>query len=841
MGTPRIDRLVAASLTLVLALASTPSDGQDRQIPFAPAEPLWRLDAPSRDGQRIEIGAEHFQPGDLAALDLDDGRRAVAVTVSARAPLGDHVLRGGAGEGQILLVTGGMGGYGRFGAGRAVQYAMPDGMGGTILLAPGAVRATDLAAEERAVIAAALRDLRGARPGAQPVQATLSPDFVQRHGLASRLRAQYLAEAVNDALTASESDVWINLAAVREGAGGAEPGIALATLDTMAAEVIVAAVLPSSRTVQVGDPATAFATIINAGTDTATQCGLQLTGAQPAGSFFFQITDALNTPAGLPDTPVDIAPGGAQSFVFAFTPSAVFEPGGPLPIDFVCSNRTSATITPGVNTLWFSASATPVPDIIAIAEVGAGSGLNTQPGVVDIIDRQRNGAFAVATTNVGVSGEITVSAAPTNPALPVAARVCQTNPVTGACLSPPADSVTLTIAPGATPTFAVFVIGTVPVGFAPATNRIQVSFHEGAALRGSTTVAVRTLLSAPILPEVSFLYADADVILPAHFRNGPVAAADNTPLDNAITNAGATLGRVLFYDRRLSANNTVSCASCHTQATGFSDPLQFSAGFAGGQTTRHSPGLSNARYYDNGRFFWDERAATLEEQVLAPIESVVEMGLTVDEAVTRVAAEDFYGPLFDAAFGDPGVTSQRMALAMAQFVRAMTSANSRFDQALADGPLGSAAFQAHFSESEYLGLQLFMPVPGSDIQNVGCAACHNTLAHVSDAVHNIGLENPPVDEGAGNGEFKSPSLRNAGVRTHFMHDGRFTTLAQVIEHYNSGVVGSPDLDPRLRDGPGQPQRLNLTDAEKAALEAFLHTLTDNDFLTDPRFSDPFLD
>ncbi|MEE2565336.1 cytochrome-c peroxidase [Hyphobacterium marinum] len=839
MGLQDCVRQAGTGLAFAFLFITAPSDGQAGPIPFAPGAPVWTVSA---DGRATDLRTAEFRPGDAASVVIGSHRDAVAISRADYGLLGQHILTasGIGSETGVLLVSGGMGAFGRVTGDAGTGYLAPDGAGGSVWLEASSLRARDLAAEERQVVSAARR-LLGEEAGPVTLEARLSPAFVRRHGLAAQLRAQYLAEVVNSELAETGSDRRVTLGAVRETPDGGEPGIAFATLDTMSAEIIVAAVLPNSRAVQVGDTATAFATIINAGAETATSCGLQLTGADPAGTFSFQTTDAANTPVGAVNGTVDIGPGAAQSFLFAFTPSAVFEPGGNLPLEFACTNQASAAITPGVNTLWFSASAAAVPDIIAISEVGAGSGLNTTAGVVDIIDRQRNGAFVVATTNVGVSGEITVSAAPTNEALPVSVRVCQTNPGTGACLATPTDSVSLTIGPGATPTFAFFAIGDIPVAFAPATNRIQVSFREGAALRGSTTVAVRTLMSEPVLPDISFLYSDSDVTLPAHFRNGPVAAADNTPIDNAITNAGATLGRVLFYDRRLSANNTVSCASCHTQATGFSEGAQFSAGFAGELTGRHSPGLSNARYYDNGRFFWDERAATLEDQVLAPIQSEVEMGLTLEEAVARVAAEDFYGALFQAAFGDPEVTSERMSLAMAQFVRAMTSANSRFDQALADGPLGSAAFEANFTAEEFLGLQLFMPVPGSAIDDVGCGACHNTLAHISDAVHNIGLENPPVDDGAGNGAFKAPSLRNVAVRTHFMHDGRFSSLAEVIEHYNSGVVGSPDLDPRLRQGPGQPLRLNLTDDEKAALEAFLHTLTDNSFLTDPRFSDPFVD
>ncbi|QNL19984.1 hypothetical protein HXX25_11995 [Hyphobacterium sp. CCMP332] len=607
---------------------------------------------------------------------------------------------------------------------------------------------------------------------------------------------------------------------------------------------IVAAVLPSSRAVQVGDTATAFATIINSGQIEAENCRVALApGGEAAGTFAFQTTDANNVATGSPNAGVNIAGGGSQSFVFAFTPAAPYA-GGDLPLVFDCDNTPPAAMTAGVNSFWLSASTTAGADIVAVSDTGSAVGLNTLPGVVETIDRQKNGAFVVAISNIGAAANLTARPVLSQDGITVTPRICQTNQATGACLSPATADVDFFIGANQTASFAIFVEDGMPVTFQPGSNRISVRFEEDGALRGSTSVAVRTLMSEPIPPQIPYLYADADIDLPNYYRNGPVAGADNTPLDNHITNPGAALGRVLFYDRRLSANNTTSCASCHTQATGFSDPLELSRGFAGELTSRHSPGLSNARYYANGHFFWDERAETLEDQTLAPIQSAVEMGLTLEEAVARVDAESFYDALFTAAFGDAAVTSDRMALAMAQFVRSLTTYNSRFDDALTAGPVGSPAFEANFTEQEYLGLQLFMPVNGSSIQNVGCAACHNTLAHISDDVHNIGLNaanDADADAGNGLGEFKSPSLRNVGVRPHFMHDGRFTTLAQVIEHYNSGVILNPNLDPRLRAGGGQPRRLNLTTEEAQALEAFLHTLTDNDFLTDPRFADPFVD
>ena len=347
-------------------------------------------------------------------------------------------------------------------------------------------------------------------------------------------------------------------------------------------------------------------------------------------------------------------------------------------------------------------------------------------------------------------------------------------------------------------------------------------------------VAFRPGLRAPALPATPFHYADSLVPLPAHFHtpaNGrrTAASTDNTPADNPVTDAGATLGRVLFYDVRLSASDGLSCAGCHSQATGFSDAAQRSVGFAGGVTGRHSPTLANARFYSVGRFFWDERAPTLENQVLRPIQDPVELGLALDDALAKIAATPYYPPLFQAAFGSPEVTSDRVSRALAQFVRSLVSTGSRYDRAF--DAEGAPSFTGVLTPQEIEGERLF--------RSTGCVDCHITVAQVTDAVRNTGLDPVSADTGAGRGRFKAPSLRNVGVRPRFMHDGRFTSLEEVVEFYNSGVRGNPNLDPRLRSPDGSPKRLNLTEAQKAALVAFLHTLTDPAFLTAPRFSNPF--
>lgn len=342
-------------------------------------------------------------------------------------------------------------------------------------------------------------------------------------------------------------------------------------------------------------------------------------------------------------------------------------------------------------------------------------------------------------------------------------------------------------------------------------------------------------LAGLALPAAPFSYADAN--LPGYYFRGNTGDRDNTPADNPITNWGATLGRVLFYDVKLSANDTVSCASCHQQDQGFSDPAQFSTGFDGGQTARHSMSLANARFYERGRFFWDERAETLEEQVLMPIQDAVEMGMTLTELEVKLQETGYYPALFEAAFGDDTVTSDRIARALAQFIRAIVSTDSKFDQALqADN-----GFETVFTAQEDMGRQLF---GGGDddagIRGLGCGRCHGSNAHSSDDVHNNGLEATVTgDDGAGDKRFKSPSLRNIAATAPYMHDGRFGTLEEVIEFYNSGVQDHPDLDNRLTGRRGQARQLNLTDSEKAALLAFLHTLTDNTLMTDERFSDPF--
>ena len=339
------------------------------------------------------------------------------------------------------------------------------------------------------------------------------------------------------------------------------------------------------------------------------------------------------------------------------------------------------------------------------------------------------------------------------------------------------------------------------------------------------------------LPLTDFNYAD--VSLPNSFFDANLMREDNATSVNSTRNQGATLGRVLFYDVALSKNNTISCASCHNQENSFSDPNRFSIGFEGGLTARNSMSLANARFYRNGRFFWDERASSLEEQVLMPIQDHIEMGLTLAELETKLSTRRKYKILFNRAFGDTIVTRERISRGLSQFVRSMVSYQSKFDEGLALANDPRRPF-ANFSNSENRGKEIFFS------PQTNCAQCHTTAAFVGDSARNNGLDAQLTDLGVGGvtgqnndlGEFKVPSLRNIEVTAPFMHDGRFTTLEQVIEHYNSGVRNSQNLDNRLRQGNGV-RRLNLSSTDKVALKNFLLTLTDHTFLTDEKFSSPF--
>ncbi len=350
-------------------------------------------------------------------------------------------------------------------------------------------------------------------------------------------------------------------------------------------------------------------------------------------------------------------------------------------------------------------------------------------------------------------------------------------------------------------------------------------------------IATYTTLDLTALPS----YAQASY--PIHY-DAQALAGDNQPATNGITDLGATLGRVLFHDKRLSVGDTVSCASCHQQALGFGDSATFSTGFQPGLVTgAHSMRLHNARFYTPGTMFWDKRAATLEAQTTQPIQSSVEMGFDAAHGgmpalITKMGALPYYPELFKAVYGDSAITEARMQKALAQYVRSMVSTHSRWDEGAAltyDPTLpgkGVASPKPTFTASENRGQQLF--VTGKADGGAGCVICHTAPT--------FALAGNSLSNGLTAGEtriFKSPSLKGVSDVGPYMHDGSKATLMDVIDHYDHGIQEGPALDPRLRGPNGLPQRLNLSASDKQALVDFLRTLQDPTLDSDPRFTSPF--
>lgn len=323
---------------------------------------------------------------------------------------------------------------------------------------------------------------------------------------------------------------------------------------------------------------------------------------------------------------------------------------------------------------------------------------------------------------------------------------------------------------------------------------------------------------------------------------------DNTT-SNPITNEGATLGRVLFYDKNLSVDNLVSCASCHQQANAFSDLKTLSEGVAG-ETGRHSMRLINTRFADEGHFFWDERAASLEIQTTQPIQDHIEMGFSgengdpsIADLDAKLAGIDYYRDLFYLAFGSEEITEVRMQLALAQFIRSIQSFYSKFDVGLAQANNINTDF-TNFTNEENLGKQLFLDPPPNG--GAGCGGCHRGPEFDIDP----NSDNNGVITQANSTETDLTNTRAGTLRDIFksngelngplMHDGSFSTLEEVIEHYNQlpESAQNANLDRRL-EGPGGLQRLNLTEMEKSAIVAFIKTLSGTDVYTAEQWSDPF--
>jgi len=315
------------------------------------------------------------------------------------------------------------------------------------------------------------------------------------------------------------------------------------------------------------------------------------------------------------------------------------------------------------------------------------------------------------------------------------------------------------------------------------------------------------------------------------------------PADNPMKVEAIELGRFLFWEKQLSANNTMSCGSCHSPQAAFSDPAQFSVGIDGIAGNRNSMALVNLAWNTNG-FFWDGRSHTLEEQILEPVENPIEMHNTWENALAQLETSELYPPMFEAAFGSDCIDSVRATKAMAQFIRSMVSSTSKYDK--------SKIGQAQLTESELLGQELWN-IEGGAPEEIGggmrggdCFHCHLIPGGQfrDNEFHNNGLDSVFTDLGRGGvtnepsdmGLFKVPTLRNIEYSAPYMHDGRFNTLEEVMDHYETGGVGSSTVNVNMLWNT--ESGLGINPVKRQALIDFMKTLSDPDFISNPDFSDP---
>lgn len=346
-------------------------------------------------------------------------------------------------------------------------------------------------------------------------------------------------------------------------------------------------------------------------------------------------------------------------------------------------------------------------------------------------------------------------------------------------------------------------------------------------------------VNAPSLPETLFAYSVLK--FPDSWLNDSALQLFGASGANIeISDAGATLGRVLFYDPMLSLDGMVSCGSCHLQAHGFGDNTAHSIGLTGEPSRRNTMPLANLRY--QRRLFWDARTIGLENQVLEPIEHPDEMGMALSELPNKLSGLPYYPNLFQAAFGDSMISAERIATALGQFIRCIRVHSSRYDE-------GLETDFVNFSDSELQGKALFF----NGVTR--CNQCHSGLNFFSNQAFINGLEvdytaagDGGIKELTGNadddGRFRTVSLRNIGMTAPYMHDGRFETLIDVVDFYSDSIAWHPFLDERLTvtgvDGDGQePYQLALSLPEREALVDFLMTLNDTVVQDAWWFSDPF--
>jgi len=326
------------------------------------------------------------------------------------------------------------------------------------------------------------------------------------------------------------------------------------------------------------------------------------------------------------------------------------------------------------------------------------------------------------------------------------------------------------------------------------------------------------------------------------------------PAEAEINDAKAILGRVLFYDQNLSSNRTISCAGCHRQSLAFGDNTIVSNG-VNGTTRRHAMRLFNVRFTAEPRFFWDERAGSLRQQVLDPIRDHTEMGFSgeqgspaFDDLLRRLDGLEYYKDLFEAAYGDQNATEAGISEGLTHFIRSIQSFDSKYDEGQAVTANGGIDFP-NFSPEENRGKLLFGTALqyGSEGERIGggfgCGNCHHTPEFSIDA--NAGNNGVTGRRGGGVdlSATRAPSLRNlflpdGAENGPFMHDGTFSSVGAVLDHYDNIPGENPGLDERLLP-TGRPQQLNVLPEEKASLLAFLKTLTGKAIFTDERWADPF--
>ncbi len=313
------------------------------------------------------------------------------------------------------------------------------------------------------------------------------------------------------------------------------------------------------------------------------------------------------------------------------------------------------------------------------------------------------------------------------------------------------------------------------------------------------------------------------------------------PIDNQLTNQGVKLGRMLFYDKQLSKDGTLSCSSCHKQETGFSDTNRFSIGILGLPGGRQAMATVNMLWNEN-QFFWDGRSNLLRDQSLMPIQDSLEMHETLPNVIAKLKSSYVYKNQFMRAFGSETINSVKVSLALEQFMNSIVSNNSKFDKE----ERGEYAYTA----SEQRGKNLFYTEYNAFFPNTSgadCAHCHSGANFENDNYMNNGLDSDAniSDDGredatgdpADKGKFKVTSLRNIELTPPYMHDGRFNTLEQVVNHYNGHLEFSTTIDPALE--ATRATGLFLTAQDKTDLVNFLKALTDTELATDERYSSPF--